>query len=99
MQSSNPAKQCKFISNLGCLDTIDHVEQQRDRLLVLMKDNDSASLVASALPPGSCISAEVVKKDYLGIIRIDKCFDESNITCLVNSVMQAKGFGGSSVVQ
>ena len=68
MQSSNPTKQHEFISNLGCLDKIDHVEQRRDRLMVYMKDNDSASSVASALPPGSHISAQVVKKGYPGII-------------------------------
>ncbi|KAK2727652.1 hypothetical protein QYM36_008214 [Artemia franciscana] len=92
MQSSNPAKHCEFISNLGCLDKIDHVEQRRDKFLVFMKDKDSASSVASALPLGSRISAKVVKKEYLGIIRIDKGFHESNITGLVNSVTHAKRF-------
>jgi len=32
MKSSNPAKQRDFISNLGCLDNIDHSEQQRDKV-------------------------------------------------------------------
>ena len=48
MQSSNPAKQRQFISNLGCLDKVDHVGQRRDRLLVFMKDSDSALSVLSA---------------------------------------------------
>ncbi|KAK2704055.1 hypothetical protein QYM36_017631, partial [Artemia franciscana] len=69
-----------------------------DRLLVFVKDNDSASLVVSALPPNSRISAKVIKKEYLGIIRIDKGkgFDELNITGPVYSVAQAKRFGAQS---
>ena len=68
---------------------------------MFVKDNDSASLVVSALPPNSRISAKVIKKEYLGIIRIDKGkgFDELNITGPVYSVAQAKCFEGSSVVQ
>ena len=66
---------------------------------MFMKDNDSASSVVSSLPPCSYISAKIVKKEYLEIIWIDKGFDESNITGLVNSLVQENCFGSSLVVQ
>ncbi|KAK2726152.1 hypothetical protein QYM36_000567 [Artemia franciscana] len=55
MQSSNHAKQREFVSNLGCLEKVDHVEERRDRLLVFMKDNDSASSLVPYLPTNSSV--------------------------------------------
>ncbi|KAK2720606.1 hypothetical protein QYM36_004481 [Artemia franciscana] len=60
LQSSNPAKQRESISNLRCLDKIDHVEQRGDRPLVFMKDNNSGSSVALGLTEIGLIACDLL---------------------------------------
>ena len=97
--SANPTKQKEFLRKIGPADKIDRIEQRRDRLFVHMKDETSASVVASGAQGEQNIRSKVLRSEYLGIIYVDKDYDVSTIPNLISGVSQAKRFGNSSVVQ
>jgi hypothetical protein len=64
-----------------------------------MKDETSASVVASGAQAEQNIRSKVLRSEYLGIIYVDKDYDVSTIPNLISGIFQAKHFGNSSVVQ
>jgi hypothetical protein len=99
LKSRNPVKQREFIQKINCAEKVKHVELKRDRLILHMSNEATALSVPAVIPPGLNIRSKVIKNEHLGIIRIDKDFDASNISGLVTSVTNNRCFGQSSVAQ
>ena len=92
----NPKNQREFVQKIVCKDKVKHIVSRKNGLVVHLIDEESA---ICSHPPTLKICARVIKTEHAGIIKMDPDYDVSQIPGLDSSVVSAKRYGSSRIVQ